>query len=76
MSSVIIKRFVSFNGHTVFSVRQRSDGFYQIFRDGTFVEDGTQPYWEQDEPISGLFGDAAIAEQEIIRWQLHCEPVH
>ncbi len=42
--TVTIKRFVAFDGLTHHSIRKRTDGFFQIFRDGYTLEDGSQPY--------------------------------
>lgn len=67
MSTVIIKRFVGIHGCIYHSIRRRSDGNYQIYRDGAYLRDGSQPYWMQDEPISGLFADVDAAEEEVQR---------
>jgi hypothetical protein len=73
--TVTIKRFVAFDGLIHHSIRKRTDGFFQIFRDGYTLEDGSQPYWAQDEPISGLFESAAGAEEELLRSQMQFRPV-
>jgi hypothetical protein len=75
LSTDVVKRFVSSNGVTFFSIRRRSDGNYQIYRDGAFLEDGTQPYYMEDKPVSGLFGDVAAAEEEMLRSRMNCKPV-
>jgi hypothetical protein len=74
-TTVTVKRFVAFDGLTYHSIRRRADGLFQIFRDGSFFEDGSQPYWAQDEAISGLFENVDIAEEELLRSQLQFRPV-
>jgi hypothetical protein len=70
-----IKRFVAFDGLTHYSIRKRSDGAFQIFYDGFTLEDGSQPYWAQDESKSGLFESVESAEAELLRSQMQFRPV-
>lgn len=74
-TTVTIKRFVAFDGLTYHSIRKRADGSFQIFHDGSFFEDGSQPDWAQDEAISGLFESADMAEEELLRSQMQFRPV-
>ena len=73
---VTIKRFVAFDGATYRSIRQRSDGLFQIFNDGARLEDGSQPYWMEDKPVSGLFESADAAEAELLRSQMQFRQVN
>jgi hypothetical protein len=73
--TITIKRFVAFDGLTYHSIRRRADGFFQIFCDGSTLEDGSQPYWLEDKPLSGLFENADLAEEELLRSQMQFRPV-
>jgi hypothetical protein len=68
--TVVVKRFVAFDDVTYHSIRERADGTFQIFRDGAKFEDGSQPAWMEDEPLSGLFESVDAAEAE-----LRCSPM-
>ena len=75
MSTTIVRQYVGYDGLSRCSIRLRSDGIFQIYRDGGYLEDGTQPYWMEDEPISGLFGDLKAAEEEVSRSPMQWRPV-
>lgn len=66
-----IRRYVAPDGAMWFSIRVRSDGNYQIVHDGAHLEDGSQPYWMEDRVMSGLFADADMAEEELMRTSGH-----
>jgi len=73
---VVVKRFVAFDGVTHHSIRERGDGPFQIFRDGAKFEDGSQPAWMQDEPLSGLFESVDAAEAELRRSPMQFRPIN
>lgn len=74
--SVIIRRFLikfADGGSAHYSVRRRSDGLFQTYHDDPY-RGISQPYEFEDKPTSGLFGDAAAAEAELIRLESRAEP--
>jgi hypothetical protein len=74
--TVTVKQFVAFDGVTLVSIRKRTDGAFQIFRDGFELDDGSQPYWTQDEPQSGLFDSVESAEAELLRSKMKFRPLN
>jgi hypothetical protein len=50
-----------------YSVRQREDGLFQVVHDGATLDDGSQPYWMEDQILSGLYANADLAEEELHR---------
>ena len=75
MSTVIVKRFVRvFDGGTSnYSIRRRSDGLFQLWRDNAYA--GLDPPYEfEDEPISGIYADIGTAESELLRMRPDLKP--
>jgi hypothetical protein len=67
MSTVIVRRYsVGPEGGARFSIRQREDGSFQVYRDNPYEGTG-QTYQSGDEPISGIFADVDSAEAELFR---------
>ncbi len=53
-------------GETRYSIRCRSDGLFQVYRDNPYVGIN-QPYEFDDEQWSGFFDSAESAEKELLR---------
>jgi hypothetical protein len=70
MPAIVVKRFVGgFTGTQRYSIRQHSNGTFQIYHDNPF-EGVPQPYQYDDQPLSGLYADAESAEAELLRMKV------
>ena len=72
----IVKRFVRKfpeGGRHLYSIRRRSDGLFQAY-DENLYSGTSQRYEVEDQAISGLFGDIATAEAELLRLRPDIEP--
>jgi hypothetical protein len=63
-----IRRFIEIEGGVRYSIRERSDGMFQIVQDGGKLEDGSQPYWMEDRILTGIYATADLAEDEVQRF--------
>lgn len=67
-AGTVVRRFVEDGGEVRYSIRERSDGLFQIVQDGAHLEDGTQPYWMEDRVFTGIYATADLAEDELQRF--------